>query len=81
MKLRLKEVAKNKNVSLKSIADKLGITPESLSRRCNGNTNLKSLQDIANAVECSIYELLPHDDTFNHFYDSKQLYQGVRRIK
>jgi len=59
MKLRIKEIAKNKGIQLKDVAQKMGIAQESLTRAINGNPQLETLEKIANALEVDITELFP----------------------
>lgn len=59
MKLRIKEIAKNKGIQLKDVAEKMKIAQESLTRAIHGNPQLDTLEKIANALEVQITELFP----------------------
>lgn len=77
MKLRVKEVAKNKGIDLATLSKKLGITYQALNARMTGNPSLKVLQEIAEALDCPIFELLSPGRNFQHFYDEKGVYNGI----
>ena len=55
--MRIKEVCKEKGITVSQLAEKMGIKQESLSRAINGNTTLETLERIANALEVDITEL------------------------
>jgi len=55
--LRIKEVAKSKNISLEQLADILKINRVTLSRNINGNPTVETLSKIATALEVEISEL------------------------
>ena len=67
MNLRVKEVCKEKGVTVTSIAEHLGIKQESLSRAINGNPTIETLEKIANALNVPISELFeqPGTDVIN----------------
>lgn len=57
MNLRIKEVCKEKNITITSLAEKLNIKQESLSRAINGNPTVETLQKIADNLNVPITEL------------------------
>lgn len=57
MKLRIKEIVKQKGMTMGELSEKLGIARESLSRAINGNPTLDTLSNIANALNVHITEL------------------------
>lgn len=61
MKLRVKEISKNKKLSISDLAAKLEVTRETLSRQIaeNGNPTIETLEKIARALEVPITELFP----------------------
>lgn len=71
VKYRIKEVAKNKAMSLSSLANKVGISPNYLSRVIHGRTspNSRLLGAIAQALEVHVIELFEAPEGFSHFYD------------
>lgn len=57
MKLRVKELCKQKGITQKALAAKAGITPVGLSKALNGNTTISTLSYIAEALHVPITEL------------------------
>lgn len=57
--LRVKEVAEKKGMSLADVAEKMGVTYQSLSQSLKKNPNLKSIFNIAEVIGCSPRELFP----------------------
>ncbi len=54
---RVKDICKEKGITLKELAEKMKIAPESLSRAINGNPQLSTLENIANALDVPIGSL------------------------
>lgn len=57
MELRIKEIMKEKGVTQKDIAEKLGIAPATLSMTLNGNPTINTLERIANVLGVGVSEL------------------------
>ena len=57
MELRIKELCKERGITQKELADKLGVSEVTLSRATNGNTSLQLLEKIASALGVSVSEL------------------------
>ncbi|OAV64199.1 Helix-turn-helix domain protein [Bacteroidales bacterium Barb6XT] len=57
--LRIKELAKEKGMTIAQVADKMGVSAPTLSRIANGNTTTDSLKRVADALEVDITELFP----------------------
>lgn len=55
---RVKELCAERGISLKGLAERMGIKPESLSRALNGNPQLSTLENIAKALKVGVAELL-----------------------
>lgn len=55
---RVKELCSERGLTLKELAEKMGIKPESLSRALGGNPQLTTLENIANALGVGVAELL-----------------------
>lgn len=66
MSLRVKEVCKEKDITITQLAERLGIKQESLSRAINGNPTLDTLQKIAVALNVPVSalfdEVQPNDN-------------------
>ena len=54
---RVKELCRDKNMTLAEIAEKIGVSASSLSQIMKGNPTLSKLQDIASALDVSVAEL------------------------
>lgn len=54
---KVKEICKTQGIQLKDLAEKMGIQPESLSRALNGNPQLSTITNIANALDVPVGEL------------------------
>lgn len=57
MKLRIKEICKDKGVTITQLAEMLGVTQESMSRTINGNPTITTLDKIATALGVEVVEL------------------------
>ncbi|GEJ46048.1 helix-turn-helix domain-containing protein [Chryseobacterium sp. ON_d1] len=77
MKLRIKEVAKSKGIDLQTLAKKLDITYQALNARMVGNPSIKIIQSIADALECSVFELIASDQYAEHSYNENGEWRGV----
>ena len=55
--MRIKEVCKEKGITVSQLAEKMGIKQESLSRAINGNPTLETLERIASALDVDVQEL------------------------
>lgn len=60
--LIVKKLCRDKNLKMSELAEQIGITPESLSRSINGNPQLSTINDIANALEVDIRTLFSNKD-------------------
>lgn len=55
---RVKELCTERGITLKGLAEKMQIKPESLSRALGGNPQLSTLENIAKALGVGVAELL-----------------------
>ena len=60
--LIIKELAKQKGLSLEDIADKLGVSRVTVSRNINGNPTVKTLEAIAQVLDVDIKDLFQDND-------------------
>ena len=60
---RIKELLKEKGVTITELADKMGISRVTLSTQINGTANITSYEKIASALEVPMWELFasPND--------------------
>lgn len=65
MALRIKEVIKEKGITVQTLADKMGINRVGLSNHINGNPSVAVLEKIATALEVSIQELFEKEKNEN----------------
>lgn len=67
MELRIKDILKEKGLTLKDIADKMGMDASNLNSSLKkGNPRLSTLVDIANAIGCDITDFFsPNQETAN----------------
>ncbi|WP_156307148.1 helix-turn-helix domain-containing protein [Sphingobacterium endophyticum] len=77
MKLRIKEVAKAKGVDLQTLSKKLDITYQALNARMIGNPSMKVIQQIADVLEVSVFELIASDESTYHSYDENGNWMGI----
>ena len=66
MNLKVKEICRDKGLTITLLAEKLNIKQESLSRAINGNPTLETLERIASALNVPVAELFekPNDNVF-----------------
>lgn len=57
MRLRIKEVIKDKGLSVQEVADRMGITRVGLSQHINGNPSVEVVGRIAEALGVEMWEL------------------------
>ena len=57
MSLRIKEVIKDKGLSVQEVADRMGITRVGLSQHINGNPSVEVVGRIAEALGVEMWEL------------------------
>lgn len=60
---RIKELLKERNMTQKELAQKIGVSAVSLNRYLTGNTSVSSLEKIAEALDVEISELFVHRNT------------------
>jgi transcriptional regulator with XRE-family HTH domain len=62
--LRVKEIAKEKSISIKEIAKRIGITSPALSQNIAGRASIERLKEIADILGVEIRDLFQNDNTF-----------------
>lgn len=79
MKDMVKQLCKAKGITLKDLADKIGIARESLTRALDGNPTLSTIQGIADGLNIEVSQLfIGSENALNGFVD----YQGtIHRIQ
>ena len=73
--MRIKEVIKEKGLTVKEVAEKMGVQPPSLSRAINENTTVDMLERIATALQVPVTDLFepPKKDIFTCPYCNKEI--------
>ena len=59
---KVKELCRDKGITIKELAEKMDIAPESLSRAINGNPQLSTIRKIAEALDVSVTNLFDRSD-------------------
>lgn len=57
MNIRVREICKEKGLTIQDLADKMEMKRESLSRAINGNPTLETLNKIADALKVPVTDL------------------------
>ena len=61
-KLRVKEIVKQRGLTLAKVAEMLDVHPVNLSTTLNGNPTIATLEKIANVLEVDFVELFERED-------------------
>lgn len=59
---KVKELCRDKGITVKELAEKMDIAPESLSRAINGNPQLSTIRKIAEALDVSITDMFDRSE-------------------
>lgn len=59
---KVKELCAERGITIKQLAEKMKIAPESLSRAINGNPQLSTIRKIADALGVSVTDLFDRSD-------------------
>lgn len=78
MKLRIKEAIKANGLTVKEVAERMGITPVGLSQHINGNPSVEVLERIAAAVGGF---LCPSADEHDHLPDNETVAGRIDYLK
>lgn len=62
---RVKQICNSQGMTLKDLANKMGIASESLSRTLNGNPQLATLENIAKCLDINVRDLFPLSNETN----------------
>lgn len=79
MKLRVKEVAKSKGMSLQELSKRLNISYQALDARTRKNCSLGIIQGMADVLECHALELIEAPKGYGHFYVDG-VWEGIRKV-
>ena len=59
---KVKELCRDKGITIKELAEKMDIAPESLSRAINGNPQLSTIRKIAEALGVSVTDIFDRNE-------------------
>ena len=59
---KVKELCRTKGITIKELAEKMDIAPESLSRAINGNPQLSTIRKIAEALDVPITDMFDRNE-------------------
>ncbi|WP_418409335.1 helix-turn-helix domain-containing protein [Alistipes sp.] len=83
-KFRIKEICRDKGITQKELAEKIGITAVGLAKAIAGNTTIGTLEKVADALGVDIVELFAEKEDFVAFVrDRGQIYvfDSIRALK
>jgi DNA-binding XRE family transcriptional regulator len=69
MRLKIKEVAKQKGFSIDRLAGKLNVSRRTIYNWDSGNVTMIDILRVAVLIECSFYELIPPMDGLTPLFD------------
>lgn len=84
MDLKVKDLIKQKGMTMQQFAEMLGVTRDTLTRNINGNPTLETLERIANALGVDIAELFVKntpDSEVNGFVKVKGTLYEIRSFE
>lgn len=70
MRNRIKEILKEKGITQKELAEKIGMSEVGLSKAVNGNTTMSTIEKIANALNVDKHSLIINEKIFKAKYGS-----------
>jgi len=79
MELRVKELTKAKGMTLKDLCNRLGMSYINFNQRLLRTPNIEFVQQIADALEVSVFEIISEDQYARHKYDQFGNWQGVEK--
>lgn len=59
--MRIKEILKEKNMTVQELADKMNVSRQALSRQINGKLLVETAQNIADALDVPLWKLFKDD--------------------
>lgn len=83
MALRVKELCKLRGMTIKDIAEKMGMDASNLSGSLKGNPKLSTLQDVARALGVEVYDLFEHrnDGGINGFVEVNEEVYRIKKVE
>lgn len=75
MPLRIRDVIKEKDMTIQALADKMGINRVGLSNHINGNPSVAVLERIAAALEVPVQELFEHENVNGYIEIGNEIFK------
>jgi len=77
MELRFKEVAKAKGLTIQDMCKRMGVSYINFNQKINRTPNIDFVQQIADALGVSVFEIIAEDQYSSHWYDANGNWKGV----
>lgn len=72
----VRKLCKERNLTMKQLAERMGVDPAALTRALSGNCRLDTMQKMANALEVSMKSLFePLDDVEGYIRIGEKVYK------
>ena len=80
---KVKELCRDRGITIKELAEKMDIAPESLSRAINGNPQLSTIRKIAEALGVSVTDMFDRseDELLAIIVCSGKTYTATTKVK
>ncbi|CAD0220386.1 Predicted transcriptional regulator [Chryseobacterium sp. JV274] len=77
MEFRIKDVATRKGITLQEMCSRIGISYIDFNQRLKRGPKMELIQKCADALECSVFELIASDQYAEHSYNENGEWRGV----
>ncbi|WP_254526974.1 MULTISPECIES: helix-turn-helix domain-containing protein [unclassified Sphingobacterium] len=77
MDLRVKEVVKAKGITLQDLCKRMDMSYINFNQKLSRKPNTEFIQQIADALEVSVFEIISSDGNTYHSYDEKGNWRGI----
>lgn len=77
MNLRITEILKKKKITQSELANRLGITRQSLGIKIKSNISIKELNKVSKALGVEVHELIELSDNYEHIYNENGDWKGI----
>lgn len=77
MDLRVKEVVKAKGITLQDLCKRMDMSYINFNQKLSRKPNTEFIQQIADALDVSVFEIISSDDNTYHSYDEKGNWRGI----
>lgn len=77
MDFRIKKVVKDKGLKMEELYKRIGMSRQDFSQQSKAGLRPKVIQKVADALGCSVFELIGEDENFTHLYNDKKEFYGI----